>query len=169
VSRLPLKTSIAEGERLAASILKGLDGALCCKLRELKAELEQLREIFRQAKGRKISGCETWEQFCSTKLHRTARAVRMLLAESSGQVKEQRKRAEETSRPPIDHIDLAKKQLRQVLGTGESVEKIQETLVSITDSLFPSRRIVVEVREIEVPWTGQEEEDAAIVSGEVGF
>lgn len=100
MKRPPLEAT-AEGERLAASILQGLDGAWCRKLREMKAELEQLREIFRQAKGRKISNCKTWEQFCTLKLHRTASAVRKLLAEPPEAAEGKQKSAGKT--PAVVH------------------------------------------------------------------
>ena len=68
-------------EALASQVLEQID-AICIKLRELKPQLEQLRGCFQglsKSKGT-IAGCRTWNEFCTTKLHRTRRAVNGLLS-----------------------------------------------------------------------------------------
>jgi hypothetical protein len=76
-------------EVLAKTILGELDRIVLLKLRELKSELVELREGFRTLKGKQtISGCKTWAEFCANKLHRTKRAVNMLLAEQPDQREE---------------------------------------------------------------------------------
>jgi len=85
-------------EALAKKILGELEGVVTLKLRELKDELAELREGFRTLKPKQtISDCKTWDEFCSTRLHRTKRAVNMLLADEASKSKR-----EETS-----HSDLA--------------------------------------------------------------
>ena len=71
-------------ENLAKKILGEVDGVITLKIRELKDELTELREGFRTSKPKQsISGCKTWDKFCTSKLHRTKRAVNLLLAEKS--------------------------------------------------------------------------------------
>jgi|ERR1700685_1353855 len=84
-----------KGNELATTILSELNGVVTCKLKELKVPLGELRDIFKHLKGHSILGCKTWKEFCEQKLHRTDRAVRMLLAEED----EKRTLAEETSAP----------------------------------------------------------------------
>lgn len=62
---------------------------------------------------------------------------------------------------PVDYVDRAKKQLRQVWTTGAPVEEIQRVLDEIVDSLFPSRRFTVTVEEQEDDvWPEPKEEGA---------
>lgn len=87
------KTSAKHYESLAKKILGELEGVVTRKLRELKNELAELREGFRTLKPKQtISGCKAWDDFCSSKLHRTKRAVNMLLSEKPVE-------REETSHP----------------------------------------------------------------------
>ena len=125
-------------------------GALTVKLRELKPQIEELRRDFGKLKGNQnIAGCKTWKQFCKEKLHRTDRAVRMMLSESPGRTKEKRTSAEESSAKsaPVDYVDRAKRQLGHVWNQGSPVGAVQRVLDQIVDSLFPSRRFTVEVKE----------------------
>ena len=75
-------TFLKKGEDLASGILAATDEVFCRKLAELKDDLTALREVFKQLRvNEKIAGCATWAAFCTTKLHRTDRAVRHLLQE----------------------------------------------------------------------------------------
>jgi len=88
-----------QAENLASRILTELDAALCVKLKERKAEIEELRDYFKDLKGKEtIAGCKTWAEFCEKKLHRTDRAVRkMLAAPKPSKAKEQQSSAEQSS------------------------------------------------------------------------
>lgn len=141
---------VEKGKELATTILNDLDGVVSCKLRELKGPLQELREIFSQLKGRSICDCKTWEQFCKQKLHRTASAVRKLLAEPPAEKAEEGRKS--AGKIPVDYVDRAKKQLRQVWTTGAPVEEIQRVLDEIVGSVFPSRRFTVTVEEQEESW-----------------
>ena len=68
-----------QAEKRASHVLTQLN-AFCTKLRELKDEIAQLRNDFKNLKEQEtIAGCKTWKEFCERKLHRTDRAVRKLL------------------------------------------------------------------------------------------
>jgi len=69
-----------------------LDQCATRKLRELNYELLLVRNDFNTLKkGQRISGCQNWDEFCTKKLHRTKRAVNLLLADKP--------KREETSHP----------------------------------------------------------------------
>jgi hypothetical protein len=88
-----------QAEELASRILGQLDDALCVKLKELKDDLERLRDEFKDLNGGEtIAGCKTWAEFCEKKLHRTDRAVRKMLAGAkSERPMEPQKPAEQSS------------------------------------------------------------------------
>lgn len=89
--------SINQAETLANNILRELEDVSTRKLRELKPQLSELRNHFKTLKPKqKISDCRTWDEFCSKRLHRTKRAVNLLLAERP-EAKEEQTGREETS------------------------------------------------------------------------
>jgi len=90
-------------ESLAKKILGGIEDVITLKLRELKDDLLKLREGFQEKKAhQKIAGCKSWDEFCKTKLHRTKRAVNLLLAGKPQVKKEQKSREETSHRKPVD-------------------------------------------------------------------
>ena len=172
------KAFLKEANKRADVVIAAMS-ALTAKLRELKPEIEESRRDFRKLKGNQtIAGCKTWNQFCKSQLHRTDRAVRMMLAESPERTNEKRNSAEETSAKPapVDYVDRAKRQLSHVWNPGSPVGDVQRVLDQIVDSLFPSRRFTVEVKEQEGDWPSDpllidtaSQRNAASASGEVGF
>jgi len=73
---------LAEAQTRADRLLMELDQCATRKLRELKDELLVVRNDFNTLKkGQKISRCQNWDEFCTKKLHRTKRAVNLLLAD----------------------------------------------------------------------------------------
>jgi len=88
-------------EDLAQRLLAQLDGAWCVKLKERKTEIEELLVHFKNLRGGTIAGCKNWDEFCQRKLHRTARAVRKMLADRKpSQANEQQSHAEQSSASP---------------------------------------------------------------------
>ena len=156
---------------LAESILNQLDEVWVGKLKEFKTELLEVRAYFQQKKRRNILGCETWAAFCQEKLHRTKRAVNMMLAEpkperevsSHPESDEQLETPDPSTEGPIvadaDEPDAAEddwekakdatqKKLRHQFSPLDSVESIAEKFTEILQGLMPTRRLIVTVKEI---------------------
>jgi hypothetical protein len=169
---------LKKANELADSVIAAM-GVLTVKLRELKPQIQELRTAFGKLKGNQtIARCKTWNQFCKSQLHRTDRAVRMMLAESPERTNEKRNSAEKTSAKPapVDYVDRAKRQLSHVWNPGSPVGDVQRVLDQIVDSLFPSRRFTVEVKEQEGDWPSDpllidtaSQRNAASAGGEAGF
>jgi hypothetical protein len=89
--------SLSHYESLATHILGEFQAVVTRKLAELKPELSELRAGFKTVKpNQSISGCHTWDEFCTKKLHRTKRAVNLLLATNP-----------ETSKPPLQREETS--------------------------------------------------------------
>jgi len=176
----PNPEEVARAKKLAADILGQLEGVLTVKLRELKPQLEELRQCFKTlSKGDRIEGCRTWEQFCSDKLHRTDRAVRQLLANSKSEDREVR--AEESSAASDEAKSTcdasheaasnlvadddepeavvedwenakseAKKKVRKFFNNLDSVSAIEEKMNDLLEGLIPCRKFKVTVVEVIV-------------------
>jgi len=130
-----------KAEELASSILQEF-GPFCAKLRSMKSKIEKLRDYFK-AKDQKetVAGCSTWAQFCERKLHRTDRAVRLLLAEetsASPEAKKPKAKAEKKA----DYWDRALKSLSNVLLITDDSEDLQRKLLQLLTELFPDREFV---------------------------
>jgi hypothetical protein len=60
----------------------------CQKLRDLKPQIEAVREAFKTLTGSKtIAGCRSFPEFCEKKLHRTKQAVYAMLGDYSKKTK----------------------------------------------------------------------------------
>ena len=117
--------SIRQAEALASCILNALDEALCIKLRDLTPQLEELRSHFKELKkyGGRIVGCKTWDEFCRKRLHRTRRAVNMLLCGA----KEQQIERERTSHLQVVQADeVSADQQEENPGSAAELETGQE-------------------------------------------
>jgi hypothetical protein len=77
----------SEAERLAVFIEQQFNEQ-CQKLRDLKPQIEAVREAFKTLKGSKtIAGCRSFPEFCEKKLHRTKQAVYAMLGGYSNKPK----------------------------------------------------------------------------------
>jgi hypothetical protein len=95
------KAFLRKANERAAFVTSAM-GSLTAKLRELKPRIEELRGDFWRLKGNQtIAGCKTWTEFCQRKLHRTASAVRKLLATGG---RKQQKSAGEIPAPTEDNL-----------------------------------------------------------------
>lgn len=144
--------NIEQAEQLASHILKALDESFCLKLRELKPEIEKLRAHFKNlGKSEQIAGCKTWKEFCRVKLHRTDRAVRLLLASNRAEVSSVGKRV----KPEVHTLESHRKEryvilrnqvkayFRPLRQDPDFKAKVAEFFRSIADDLG----VIVEVRE----------------------
>lgn len=70
-------------EELAVFVEAEFNGH-CQKLRDLKPQVEAVREAFKTLTGSKtIAGCRSFPEYCETKLHRTKQAVYSMLGDYS--------------------------------------------------------------------------------------
>jgi len=78
----PLPDGKESPEQRAQRVASSFDDCCTRKIAEMKDDLQLVRADFKALKnGGKLAGCATWDAFCETKLHRTKRAVNMLLAD----------------------------------------------------------------------------------------
>ena len=83
----PANTADPKMEKLAARVVKVFT-ACCTKLKELKPEIEQIRDWFLSQPGSKtLAGCRSFKEFCETKLNRTEQAVYAMLGDYSAKSK----------------------------------------------------------------------------------
>jgi len=72
-----------KAEELAVLVEAEFNG-YCQKLRDLKPQVEAVREAFKTLTGSKtIAGCRSFPEFCEKKLHRTKQAVYAMLGDYS--------------------------------------------------------------------------------------
>jgi hypothetical protein len=70
-----------EKEKLAAQVVETFTGC-CTKLKELKKDIEQIRQWFKDLKGSQtLAGCRSFKEFCEKRLNRTEQAVYAMLGD----------------------------------------------------------------------------------------
>lgn len=167
------KISAEHYESLAKKILGELESVVTLKLRELKDELAELRAGFRTLKPKQtISGCKTWDEFCSNKLHRTKRAVNLLLAAKPDE-REETSRSDPKPKKPertitqvdTDNLDEATRRTMAYFEP-KPIEERKQAFMAWVKTIASELGLSIEVAEVPEAFTVPAE-GSAISSQEV--